>query len=142
MKLKDFIKETITQIVDGVVEAQAAIGHHGAEINPKKVQFKEAGQLNHYNSGKPQMVEFDVGLTSIQKTGSAEGVGVFLGAISLGKKTTKEPSKLRLAELSSVSQSFFQVGKASTWNSAPNASLQTERKPNLCLQGTSLSVGP
>ncbi len=86
MELKDFIKETITQIVDGVVESQDAIGHHGAEINPKKVQFKEAGQYNYYNSGKPQMVEFDVGLTSIQKTGSAEGIGVFLGAISLGKK--------------------------------------------------------
>ncbi len=86
MELKDFIKETVTQIVDGVVEAQAAIGQHGAEINPKKVQFKEAGQLNYHNSGKPQMVEFDVGLTSIQKTGSAEGIGVFLGSISLGKK--------------------------------------------------------
>lgn len=86
MELKDFIRETITQIVDGVVEAQASIGCHGAEINPRRVQFKEAGQYNYHNSGKPQMVEFDVGLTSIQKKGSAEGVGVFLGSISLGKK--------------------------------------------------------
>ena len=86
MELKDFIKETITQIVDGVVEAQVAIAKHGAEINPKKVQFKEAGQYNYHNSGKPQMVEFDVGLTIIKKVGSADGVGVFLGAISLGKK--------------------------------------------------------
>lgn len=86
MELKDFIKETITQIVDGVVEAQAAIAKHGAEINPRKVQFKEAGQYNYHNSGKPQMVEFNVGLTTIKKAGSAEGVGVFLGSISLGKK--------------------------------------------------------
>jgi hypothetical protein len=86
MELKDFIKETIIQIIDGVVDAQATISKHGAEINPKKVQFKEAGQNNYFNSGKPQMIEFDVGLTSIQKSGSAEGVGVFLGAISLGKK--------------------------------------------------------
>lgn len=73
MELKDFIKETITQIIEGVVEAQAQIHQHGAEINPKKVQFKEAGQNNYYNSGKPQYVEFDVGLTSIQKSGSSEG---------------------------------------------------------------------
>ncbi len=86
MELKDFIKETITQIVIGVVEAQVEISQHGAEINPKKVQFKEAGQFNYYNSGKPQYVEFDVGLTSIQKSGSIEGIGVFLGSISLGKK--------------------------------------------------------
>lgn len=86
MELKDFIKETITQIVNGVVEAQAEINQHGAEINPKRVQFKEAGQYNYHNSGKPQYVEFDVGLTSIQKSGSSEGIGVFLGSISLGKK--------------------------------------------------------
>jgi len=86
MELKDFIKETITQIVEGVVEAQEQINKHGAEINPKKVQFREAGQNNYYNSGKPQAVEFDIGLTSIKKTGSSEGIGVFLGSVSLGKK--------------------------------------------------------
>ena len=43
MELKEFIKETITQIVEGVVEAQSQIAAHGAEINPKKVEFKEAG---------------------------------------------------------------------------------------------------
>jgi len=43
VELKEFIKETITQIVEGVVEAQSQIAAHGAEINPKKVEFKEAG---------------------------------------------------------------------------------------------------
>jgi hypothetical protein len=33
-----------------------------------------------------QNVEFDVALTSTDKTGSTEGVGVFLGGVSLGKK--------------------------------------------------------
>lgn len=89
MELKEFIKETITQIVEGVVEAQTTISKHGAEINPKKVQFKEAGQYNYYNSGKPQMVDFDVGLTTMNKAGSAEGIGVFLGSISLGKKNNE-----------------------------------------------------
>jgi hypothetical protein len=86
MELKDFIKETITQIIEGVVEAQQEINKHGAEINPKKVQFNEDGKYNHYVSGKPHFVEFDIGLTSIQKSGSSEGIGVFLGALSLGKK--------------------------------------------------------
>lgn len=86
MELKEFIKETITQIVEGVVEAQSEIAKHGAELNPKRVQFKEAGQLHYHNSGKPHYVEFDVGLTSTQKSGSSEGIGVFLGSISLGKK--------------------------------------------------------
>lgn len=103
MELKDFIKETITQIVNGVVEAQVEISKHGAEINPKRVQFKEAGQYNSYNSGKPQYVEFDVGLTSIQKSGSSEGIGVFLGAISLGKKNDEG------TELTAVSRIKFSL---------------------------------
>lgn len=86
MELKDFIKESIMNIVDGVTEAQELIKAKGAEINPRKVQFKENGQYNYYNSGKPQYIEFDVGLTSIQKAGSSEGIGVFLGSINLGKK--------------------------------------------------------
>lgn len=50
MELKEFIKETITQIIEGVTEAQELIRKHGAEIDPKKVQF------NYNNSGKPQHV--------------------------------------------------------------------------------------
>ena len=34
----------------------------------------------------PQDVVFDVGLTSTDKSGSSEGIGVFLGSVSLGKK--------------------------------------------------------
>jgi hypothetical protein len=113
VELKDFIKETITQIVSGVVEAQAAIDCHGAEINPKKVQFKEAGQYNYHNSGKPQMVEFDVGLTSIQKKGSAEGIGVFLGSISLGKKNDEATEYTAVSRIRFLCLSFSQVGKAS-----------------------------
>lgn len=34
----------------------------------------------------PQNIEFDVGITSTDKSGSSEGIGVFLGSINLGKK--------------------------------------------------------
>lgn len=34
----------------------------------------------------PHSVEFDVGLTSVDRSGSSEGIGVFLGGVSLGKK--------------------------------------------------------
>ena len=73
-------------IVDGVAEAQELVKNKGAEINPRRVQYKENGQSTYFSSGKPQYVEFDVGVTSIQKSGSSEGIGVFLGSINLGKK--------------------------------------------------------
>lgn len=86
MELKEFIKETVENIVEGVVAAQEIIADKGAEINPRKVQFRQNGEWNNFNSGMPHSVEFDVGLTSMDKSGSVEGVGVFLGGVSLGKK--------------------------------------------------------
>ena len=86
MELKDFIKESIRNIVEGVTESQLLIKEKGAQINPREVQFQENGQYNYHNSGKPHFVEFDVGLTSIQKSGSSEGIGVFLGGVTIGKK--------------------------------------------------------
>ena len=88
MELNLFIQQAIENIIDGVVAAQTSIKDKGAEINPRKVQFQENGQYNNYNSGMPRFVEFDVGLTSANKTGSTEGIGVFLGSISLGRKNT------------------------------------------------------
>ena len=86
MELRDFIKETIENIVDGVSAAQASIRDKGAKINPKKAMYNENGQFNNINSGMPRLVEFDVGLSAVNKSGSSEGIGVFLGTISLGKK--------------------------------------------------------
>jgi hypothetical protein len=89
VELKHFIKETIENIVDGVVAAQANISEKGADINPRNVQFRENGQWNNHNSGMPHSIEFDVGLTTASETGSVEGVGVFLGSINLGKKNNE-----------------------------------------------------
>jgi len=86
MELKQFVKATLEQIVEGAVLAQEAIGEHGGVINPSSVRYKKDGEWNVYDHAMPQDVVFDVGLTSSDKSGSSEGIGVFLGSISLGKK--------------------------------------------------------
>ena len=86
MELSEFVKQTIEQIVDGAAAAQQSIQGKGATINPSSVQFQKDGQWNTYEHAMPQEVEFDVGLTSTDKKGSAEAVGVFLGSINLGKR--------------------------------------------------------
>jgi hypothetical protein len=86
MELKNFVKTTLEQIVEGVSESQEKIKNLGGNVNPSKVAFKKDGALNRYDSAMPQDVNFDVGLTSTDKEGSSEGIGVFLGSISLGKK--------------------------------------------------------
>lgn len=86
MELKEFVAETLQQIFEGVALAQSKTSGLGGAINPDSVRFQEGGQWNHFKGGMPQDVEFDVGLTSIDKKGQSEGIGVFLGSVNLGKK--------------------------------------------------------
>ena len=86
MELKEFIKTTLEQIVEGAVSAQQTIKAKGGIVNPSNMSFQKDGAWNSYNHAMPQEVVFDVGLTSTDKSGSTEGIGVFLGSISLGKK--------------------------------------------------------
>ena len=86
MELKDFVKATLEQIVEGASLAQKSIKEKGGIVNPSNMSFQKDGAWNTYNHAMPQEVVFDVGLTSTDKRGSTEGIGVFLGSINLGKK--------------------------------------------------------
>ncbi len=86
MELRDFVKATLEQIVDGAAEAQKSIRDKGGIVNPTSMSFQKDGNWNNYSHAMPQEVIFDVGLTATDKRGSSEGIGVFLGSISLGKK--------------------------------------------------------
>jgi hypothetical protein len=86
MELKDFVRETIQNIVAGVAEAQSATKDLGAVVNPSGLHYYKEGQQNTSTHALPQDVLFNVGLTSMSKDGSSEGIGVFLGGVTLGKK--------------------------------------------------------
>lgn len=86
MELKEFVKATLEQIVEGASIAQKSIKASGGIVNPSTMSFQKDGAWNNYSHAMPQEVVFDVGLTSVEKAGAAEGIGVFLGSISLGKK--------------------------------------------------------
>ena len=84
MDLSEFVKLTLCQIVDGVQAAQEATKSKGANINPKNLVYQRDGQWNRDQGGAVTQVQFDVGLTASEGTGTAGGIGVFLGAVSLG----------------------------------------------------------
>ncbi|MFH1081649.1 MAG: hypothetical protein V1766_15545 [Pseudomonadota bacterium] len=86
MELKEFVKVTLEQIVEGAALAQQSIKAKSGIVNPSNMSFQKDGAWNNYSHAMPQEVVFDVGLTSLDKSGSTEGIGVFLGSISLGKK--------------------------------------------------------
>lgn len=72
MKLREFISRTLTDIVEGVKQAQTDIGQSGrelvAEINPDSAHLKEyatkAGKEIILNHGPVvRFVQFDIALT-------------------------------------------------------------------------------
>ena len=73
----------MNSIIEGVSKSQEFAKQNGATINPSGLQFKRDGQLNYHETAMPQDVVFDVGLTSTSVDGSTEGIGVFLGGLSI-----------------------------------------------------------
>jgi hypothetical protein len=93
VELKDFVKNTLVQIVDGVLEAEKELSQKGATVNPIGGYFDQAqlgGRTWSFKDGITESVEFDVALTNSEKEGTAAGIGVLLGSINLGAKGSSE----------------------------------------------------
>jgi len=108
MDLSEFVYETLTQIVQGVAKAQAEVKEPGAKINPKPFgDFKEitkaGGGIPTVGGNFSQPVEFDVALTVTEGSGTRAGIGVFVGALSLGSAGQSQ------SQNSSVSRVKFTV---------------------------------
>ena len=90
MELKDFIKDTLVQIVEGVTEAEKIISSNGAHINPRTARYPEEsrakGVMYDASHGIIEPVVYDVALTESEKEEAKAGIGVFLGSIGLGAK--------------------------------------------------------
>ena len=71
MDLKDFIQTAVTQIVDGVLAAQAAASAHRVAVNPAGA----AGPRGHASdASRVSSVSFDVAVTSVDGS-VAQGSG-------------------------------------------------------------------
>lgn len=91
MELKKFIAETLSQIVEGVVEANRQIAQHGAAVNPPNVAKSKDGQGGAFHGyGKPKWarrvenVDFDVSLSVSTSTATSGEGGVQIAVLKLG----------------------------------------------------------
>jgi len=88
MDLKTFIAETISQIIDGVKEAQSRAKDAGGYVNPSLAGPVAPELMKHKMffaaGGVAQFVEFDVAITTTEGTGTKGGIGIVVGAITLG----------------------------------------------------------
>lgn len=106
MDLKEFVSQTLSQIIDGVTDAQDSVSDKGGEINPHlNTSHEQLGKQGFLftSEGPAQIVQFDVALTVTEGTGTKGGIGIFAGAINLG--SSGESS----AQNSSVSRVKFSV---------------------------------
>ena len=93
MDLREFVRETLVQIVGGVVDARDPVVEKGGDINPVGGNFDQkslGGRQWDWRRGAAQNVEFDVALTASDKEDAKGGIGVFFGAMGIGTQISSE----------------------------------------------------
>ena len=78
---------TLSQLVEGVKDAQARTAEHGARVNPHLTTSAELAVKHNIliASGEAaQLVQFDVALTTTEGTETKGGIGVVAGVFNLG----------------------------------------------------------
>lgn len=92
MDLKEFVSETLTQICEGVKDAQGRCESIGGLVNPMlDVKVCNAETYRHDGRDYPATgVKFNVGLTESLSNEGKTGIGVFLGKMSVGHETKKD----------------------------------------------------
>jgi hypothetical protein len=91
MELKNFVAETLKQIIEGVVSSQRTARESGAQVNPGRLA--SVGGLLYSSPGgtdSVQMVDFDISLTESRGDEAKGGIGVFFGSVGLGAQGKSE----------------------------------------------------
>ena len=89
MNLQEFIAESLSQIVNGVIQAQDAVAktNSGARVVPLMRGTTDSTSIGaaEGDGGQPTYpVEFDVVVSANNGTATKGGIGIFVGAIALG----------------------------------------------------------
>ena len=94
MELKDFVKTTLTQIAQGISEAQEEIDGTDMIINPAGLASNQIGDKYLRTDGwrYVQDIEINVGITEIENEGGKAGIGIVTGFLSGGAQSSSDNS--------------------------------------------------
>ena len=84
MDLKEFTKETITQIVSAVREANEQINDFGALIPTDYFHGSKAISSFKYGEKSIIDIEFDVAVSAVESANVGGGVGIKVASINIG----------------------------------------------------------
>ena len=85
MQLSEFVSSSITQIIDGVLEAQKYALEKGAKINPLglSIDNPNAKLPQEYSPDEfGQVIEFDVAVTTTEGNQTKGGAGISIASIA------------------------------------------------------------
>lgn len=94
MELRDFVAETIKQVIDGVVTAQQYAAEKNCVVNPQ-LGFhtqNETLMIDRATSQPVQSISFDVAVTAAEGSKTQGGIAVFAGAFGLASKGQSDRS--------------------------------------------------
>lgn len=102
MELKDFIKDVIVSIYNGISEAKETTGKH---ILPQGNSISES--IPYISKGMAPLdpiaivsnLEFELSLTEGDKNGITGGIGVLLGSLTMGSKGNNEHQQTSLSKI-------------------------------------------
>lgn len=87
MELKEYIKESLTQIIDGVIEAQEKMKDRGALIAPEGYQSKGKGSFGDFTC--VESIDFEVSVEVKEGTDAKGGLKASVIEVFVGKSDGK-----------------------------------------------------
>ncbi|MGD1046335.1 MAG: hypothetical protein ABR936_13580 [Bacteroidota bacterium] len=107
MELKEFVAETLTQLTQGVKQAQEQVKEIGGKINPfimpmliQKQQIDPRILILGGNVNETVfMIDFDVAVTVTEGEGIKGGAGINVAAIHLGADTQQTSSNTQQSRI-------------------------------------------
>lgn len=104
MELKEFITAVLTEIIDGVKNAQRGAEHaREGEVNPllstQQGELQKQGHLVTRWGQMVQSVKFDVAVTVEKGKGTKGGIGIFMGGIGVGSQGESKVSQASVSRI-------------------------------------------
>ena len=95
MQLKHFISETLVQLIDGIVEAQAKVQSSGGRVSPHVHAPNDPKSLYGRTNDKLPVifVDFDISVEAQEGIGTKGGIGVVSGIFNLGASGESRENK-------------------------------------------------
>lgn len=84
MELKNFIKDVIVEVFEGVKEAQSTIKEDGSVINPYDWYNPNFQKEDAFAVLEKTHIEFEVAITVSDSTESKGRIGIYIGNMGVG----------------------------------------------------------